>query len=265
LYVPFYACAHGLTMRRQFVSLYNFCPVCMIFSVTLRLGRRRCILINICKSAFILSAFILLYVFFILGTKQRHERDAIVHLTFRSCALTCSAQMRSFFILKLCYEQVPGPGQYAIEKPDSLAGRISGGKFNMGNSKNDVDWAIYRGSRTPGPGRYDIGRAERYLMSSPKFSFAGRPAPGTMPEPYAEFGSTAGTRRSRSVSPAADLDASDGHLSWTNKSFTFDPTSLERSREWTVRHTQRMKTAYQEAAVKRRQRSVMGYGPSFFM
>jgi hypothetical protein len=26
-----------------------------------------------------------------------------------------------------------------------------------------------------------------------------------------------------------------------------------------------MKTAYQEAAVKRRQRSVMGFGPSFFM
>ncbi len=167
--------------------------------------------------------------------------------------------------LNFDFLQVPGPGQYQVNEADSLASRISGGKFNTGNSKNDVDWAIYRGSRIPGPGRYDTMRAQQYLTSSPKFSFAGRPAPATMPEPYAEFGSTNGLYGSRSVSPTADRSFSDDKLSSTNKSFTCDPATLERSRQWASRHTQRMKTAYQEAATKRRQRDIMGFGSSFFL
>jgi hypothetical protein len=182
-----------------------------------------------------------------------------IHDYLLFCTFSC-------FQLSVLSLQVPGPGQYEVNQADNIASRIAGGKFNMGNSKNDVDWAIYRGARVPGPGRYDTMRAQRYLTSSPKFSFAGRPAPANMPEPYADFGSTNVTHRSRSVSPTADLNtSSDEKLSGTNKSFTCDPATLERSRQWSSRHTQRMKTAYQEAAVKRRQRDIMGFGTSFFL
>ena len=45
---------------------------------------------------------------------------------------------------------MPGPG--TIPQISTL--RRSGGQFNMGNSKSDVEERIYRAAETPGPGQY---------------------------------------------------------------------------------------------------------------
>mgnify|MGYP000368244505 CR=1 FL=1 len=46
----------------------------------------------------------------------------------------------------------PGPG--TIPQISTL--RRSGGQFNMGNSKSDVEERIYRAADTPGPGQYNV-------------------------------------------------------------------------------------------------------------
>lgn len=47
---------------------------------------------------------------------------------------------------------LPGPG--TIPQISTL--RKSGGQFNMGKSKSDVEERIYRAAETPGPGQYNV-------------------------------------------------------------------------------------------------------------
>mmetsp|Transcript_28626 Transcript_28626/g.70859 ORF Transcript_28626/g.70859 Transcript_28626/m.70859 type:complete len:361 (-) Transcript_28626:169-1251(-) len=162
--------------------------------------------------------------------------------------------------------RTPGPGQYSINEEASK--RLRGGKFSNGNAKSDVDWQVHRAARTPGPGNYNVSRSENYLRSRPSISFAGRPGPSTMPAPFEQysFQSTASSAfwspaHSRAMSPESSLLRETG----STISLAQSRESLERSRVKTASHTERMKTAALAGAVKRRQRSTLGFGRSFFM
>ena len=45
---------------------------------------------------------------------------------------------------------IPGPASYETGKTQQL----KGGKFNMSNSKSDVEWIMHRSAQIPAPGEY---------------------------------------------------------------------------------------------------------------
>lgn len=158
--------------------------------------------------------------------------------------------------------RTPGPGQYNVTDDDSYK-RLQGGKFSNNNAKSDVEWQIYRAAQQPGPGNYDLSRSDRYLAKGSSVSFASRPGPCNMPAPFADSSfrsSPTSPAHSRAVSPDASM--------WSRRSSRCewnDPEATVRAGVKAARHTERMKTAVAVGAVKRRQRSTMGFGRSFFM
>mmetsp|Transcript_30221 Transcript_30221/g.59041 ORF Transcript_30221/g.59041 Transcript_30221/m.59041 type:complete len:357 (+) Transcript_30221:137-1207(+) len=164
--------------------------------------------------------------------------------------------------------KTPGPGQYDLNGNTDVSTRIPGGKFNTGKSKSGLDWAIARGKMLPGPGNYDIVRCDKYLEKNKGFSFASRPGPCHLPAPYTELSyvSTSArpprTAKSEVASPESSVLLEKSTLS---RSSVIDKGALERAREKTEKGLIRMKHGHQLAAVKRRQRSTLGFGRSFFM
>lgn len=169
--------------------------------------------------------------------------------------------------------KTPGPGAYPI----NLSGDpLKGGKFNNGNPKSDVDWSIYRAKQCPGPGQYDLSRSMAYLSrNTPKISFAGRPGPAHMPQPYSTMGTRPHTsvdhlslnstsRTSVTEEPSAETT---GGLSPQQSLSPRRPelTSTKRLKEMEQQHAERMKKAFVRGSMKRRQRELMGFGGSFFM
>ena len=80
--------------------------------------------------------------------------------------------------------ELPGPGEYYTEDAE-VPRKLPGGRFNTGRSKTQLEWTIYNAKKSPGPGEYSIDQPSKYVKRIvPKFSFAGRPGPATMPAPY---------------------------------------------------------------------------------
>uniref|UniRef100_A0A7S0V5Y6 Uncharacterized protein n=1 Tax=Hemiselmis tepida TaxID=464990 RepID=A0A7S0V5Y6_9CRYP len=161
----------------------------------------------------------------------------------------------------------PGPGQYDLNKTTEASSRIPGGKFNTGKSKSGLDWAIAKAQRLPGPGNYDIVRADKYLEKNKGFSFASRPGPCNLPEPYAQLSYVSeNARPPRTAATKSEVGSPESSIIMERSTASqIDRGALERAREKTEKQLVRMKQGLAMAAVKRRQRQTLGFGRSFFM
>jgi hypothetical protein len=180
----------------------------------------------------------------------------------------------------------PGPGAYDID----AGRRLTGGKFNKGQAKSEVEWVEYRAKRIPGPGQYDIERSSRYVAKNiPKFSFAGRPGPASMPEPFsrpATSFSRPPTSFSRpqkvrgSVSGAGTgaverevIGSPDGTVSPERSAESLmSPTRLalrqetiQRTRKSEKAFQDRLSRAYSKSVMVRKQKETIGFGRTFFI
>ncbi|KAJ1484465.1 hypothetical protein T484DRAFT_1797028 [Baffinella frigidus] len=166
-------------------------------------------------------------------------------------------------------KKTPGPGAYNVE------GMLPnyGGKFGTGEAKSEIEWIETRASKLPGPAAYDLQRSMKYLStSSPKFSFAGRPGPATMPAPFAHTHNLSGSHTRSASSLPGDMT---GDMSFEGTGSTGMADSPERiaAGEAALLRTRasedsfkdRLHKAYAKSTMIRKQKETIGFGRTFFM